>query len=136
MQLHPFENPAVHEHCEYCGGTGAVVFHDRQDQLFACPACGGKTVLKRDPKKKKKIVSLLLCIPFGFFIGAHCFYEGRIKRALAELALTVGVAAVQDISEDLAAILLIIFFGLWITDLIMIIRKKSEYVVYQGKYID
>lgn len=61
---------------------------------------GGRTV-----SVKSKMVTLILCIFFGYF-GVHCFYAGRIGRGILYL-LTLGI------------------FGLgWIFDIIQILRGK------------
>ena len=49
---------------------------------------------------KKKIVALLLCIPFGFF-GVHLFYVGRIGRGILYMC-TAGLLMIGWIGDIIA----------------------------------
>lgn len=67
---------------------------------------------KEKPKEKRKAITFFLCLLLGF-IGAHKFYEGKIKTGLLYLC-TFGILG----------------FG-WIIDIILIVSKKDE--IYNPK---
>ena len=71
---------------------------------------GGKK--EEEPKEKRKAITFFLCLLLGF-VGAHKFYEGKLKIGLLYLC-TCGIFG----------------FG-WIIDIILIMLKKDE--IYNPK---
>ena len=61
-------------------------------------------------KRKNKYISLILCIFLGY-IGAHKFYEGKIGMGILYI-FTVGL-----------------FYIGWLTDIVLLIKKPTNYYV-------
>ena len=108
----------------YCKNCGKEI----SDNVNVCPECGQPTenvnisvnstenlkkMIPMTGRPKNKVVSIILCIFFGW-LGAHRFYEGKIGTGILYL-LTFGVFG----------------FGI-IADLILLIQSPNPY--YSGKH--
>lgn len=145
-ELRPFKDSAAHENCEFCGGSGTAIIVGKDTTFSAralrkfysypCPAYNGTPILKAEIKKRKKLISLLLCLPFGFFVGAHSFYEGKTKKAWLMFVLMIGGSFLYTVIPPLGIVMNMVYMIWWFIDLIIILTKKSEYEVFTGKYIE
>lgn len=142
--------------CACCRGSGFVFSSAESlppggnysgtidNPIIACPSCAGKEVALELPKKKSKLVSLLLCVPFGCLCGAHCYYDGNVKRGLVEFVCLWSIAICAQLQPSgllgnifglFLAWLLLMWMFLWITDLIRIIKRPATYYMLHGKEI-
>lgn len=108
--------------------------------IIACPSCAGKEVVLELPKKKNKLVALLLCLPLGCFFGIHCYYDGNIERGLIESSEMVIMMIMMQLKTSPVAQIIFVFvdivwFFMWIYDLVKIIKRPAAYYMLHGKEI-
>lgn len=138
--LRPFRDSGAKQNCKYCHGTGAVAINAKKGavktvDLYSCPACSGKPIFHAETKTKKKWTAFFLCLPFGFFVGAHKFYEGNTKKALTMFVLFWGGFLLNMVIPPVGRAVAMIYMIWWFIDLITILTRKSEYEAFTGKYI-
>lgn len=124
--------------CKKCGKS-------INEEFKVCPYCGYKDM---EYSPKNGLICLGLCVVFGYFC-AHNFYAGKMKLATVLLILNIifsvllilgsimfildSITSNAMILIQISAIYFVLYFLIWLVDLITLINGKFK--DSNGKYV-